>query len=89
MHHHLPVQRRGLGLQEHELLELHAEGWSSTVIATMLGLPLGEVGARLRSLCAALDIAPRADGCPPVTAARMWLVSEARNGAEGGAVVAA
>jgi hypothetical protein len=88
MHHHLPVQRRGLGLEEHELLALHAEGWSSTVIASMLGLPVAEVGARLRALCAALDISPRADGCPPINAARMWLVGEAR-GADGGAVAVA
>jgi hypothetical protein len=77
--HHPPVQRRGLGLEERELLELHAEGWSSALIASMLGLPRAETGERLRSLCAELDIAPRPDGYPPVLAARMWLVDEARH----------
>jgi hypothetical protein len=86
--HQPPVQRKGLGPEERELLELHAEGWSSTLIASMSGLPLYEVGARLRALCAALDIAPRPDGCPPVNAARMWLVGEA-HAADGTAVAAA
>jgi DNA-binding NarL/FixJ family response regulator len=76
--HHLPVQRRGLGPAEHELFELHAEGWSVALVAAMLSLTPAEVGARLRALCRALDIAPRADGCPPVHAARMWLLEEAR-----------
>ena len=78
MHRHLPVQRETLGPQEHELLELHAEGWSSPVIASMLSLPPAEIASRLRSLCLALDMAPRNDGCPSVSAARMWLVEEAR-----------
>jgi hypothetical protein len=81
--HHLPVQRRGLGLEERELLELHAEGWSSPLIASMLDIPAAEIAARLRALCAALDIAPRSDGRPPVHAARMWLVEEARRLGDG------
>ena len=75
---HASVQRRGLGIEEQELLELHAEGWSSALIASAMGLPLAEIGTRLRALCEALDIAPRADGCPPVLAARMWLLDAAR-----------
>jgi hypothetical protein len=76
--HHPPVQRRGLGIEERELLALHAEGWSSALIASTMGLPLSEIGTRLRALCEALDIVPRADGCPPVLAARMWLLDAAR-----------
>lgn len=78
--HRPPVQRNGLGLEEHELLELHAEGWSPGLIASALGLPVGEIAARLQSLCEPLGIAPRADGYPRVNAARMWLVDEARGG---------
>jgi hypothetical protein len=78
--HHPSVQRRGLGVEEQELLELHAEGWSSALIASAMGLPLAEIGSRLRALCDALDIVPRSDGSPPVLAARMWLVDEARRG---------
>ena len=78
MHHHPPVQRSGLDPAQHELLELHAEGWSSPVIASMLGLAPPEIAARLRALCGALGVAPREDGTPTVTAARMWLVDEAR-----------
>jgi hypothetical protein len=78
--HHLPVRRRGLGPAEHELLELHAEGWSVALVAAMLSLTPAEVAARLRALCCALEIVPRADGCPPVNAARMWLLEEARAG---------
>ena len=86
--HRPPVQRRGLGLQQHELLELHAEGWSPGLIASALGLPVAEIGARLHSLCESLGIAPRDDGCPTVNAARMWLVEEAQ-GISDGAVAAA
>jgi hypothetical protein len=82
MQRHLPVQRGALGPQEHELLELHAEGWSSALIASMLGLPPAEVVARLRALSVALEMAPRSDGCPSVSAARMWLVDEARRDAD-------
>ena len=82
--HRPPVQRRGLGLEEHELLELHAEGWSPGLIASALGLSVAEIGERLHSLCEPLGIAPRADGCPPVNAARMWLVEEAQ-GSDGAA----
>jgi len=81
--HHPPVQRKGLGPAEHELLELHAEGWSPKLIASTLGLSPAEVAERLRALCATLDVAPRADGSPPVHAARMWLVEEARAGRAG------
>jgi DNA-binding NarL/FixJ family response regulator len=86
MYHHPPVQRSGLGPAEHELLELHAEGWSSPVIASMLGLAPTEIAARLRALCAVLGVAPREDGTPSVTAARMWLVEEARR--DGGVAAA-
>jgi hypothetical protein len=79
--HHPPVQRRGLGLEDHELLELCAEGWSRGVIAAMMGIAPGEVGARLGALCALLGIAPRPDGGPTVYAARMWLVEQAGSGA--------
>jgi hypothetical protein len=67
-------------VEEHELLALHADGWSSPLIASAMGLPLPEIGCRLRALCDALDIVPRPDGTPPVFAARMWLVDEARRG---------
>ena len=71
---------------EHELLELHAEGWSSSLIASMLDLPAAEIAGRLRSLCAALGMAPRKDGTPRLHAARMWLVEEAQR--DGGAAAA-
>ena len=79
--HHLPVQRKGpLGSDDHELLELCAEGWSAAVIATVLGMERGELAELLRGLCERLGVVPRADGQPPVHAARLWLVNEAREG---------
>jgi hypothetical protein len=86
MYQHSPVRRDGLDPTEHELLEMHAEGWSSPLIASILGLAPAETAARLRSLCGALGIAPREDGSPSVNAARMWLLDEARR--EGGAAAA-
>ena len=77
--HHLPVQRRGrLGGTDHELLELCAEGWSAPVMAGLLGVERGELTEILRDLCERLGVVPRADGQPPVHAARLWLVNEAR-----------
>ncbi|HEY3020360.1 MAG TPA: hypothetical protein VGJ32_09210 [Solirubrobacteraceae bacterium] len=68
---------RPLGRDEHELLELCAEGWSGPVIAALLGIERSELPARTRALCAALGVAPRPDGRPTVHAARLWLVGEA------------
>jgi len=77
--HHLPVQRRGrLGCTDHELLELCAEGWSAPVMAGLLGVERGELSELLRDLCERLGVVARADGHPPVHAARLWLVNEAR-----------
>jgi hypothetical protein len=76
--HHLPVQRKGqLGRDEHELLELYAEGWSAGVIASLLGVERAELHERTRALCATLGVPPRPDGRPTVHAARLWLVDEA------------
>jgi len=76
--HHLPVQRKGpLSRSDHELLELCADGWSSPLIADMLGLDRESLADRLRDLCEHLGVAPRGDGNPPVHAARLWLIDEA------------
>jgi hypothetical protein len=80
--HHLPVQRNGsLGEDDRELLELCAEGWSAPVIANILTVEPEELRERMRGLCERLGIVPRADGHPPVHAARLWLVNEAREAA--------
>ena len=76
--HHLPVQRDRPSPQDRELLELCAEGWSATVIAGVLGIGQATLRIRLRELCARLGITTRSDGRPPVHAARMCLVDEAR-----------
>jgi hypothetical protein len=77
--HHLPVQRKGpLSSSDHELLELCADGWSGPLIADILGLDRDTLAGRLRNLCDLLGVAPRGDGYPPVHAARLWLIDEAR-----------
>jgi hypothetical protein len=77
--HHLPVQRKGpLSSTDHELLELCADGWSSSLIAAMLGIDRESLGGRLHDLCDHLGVPPRGDGSPPVHAARLWLLDEAR-----------
>jgi len=79
--HHLPVQRKGpLGSDDRELLELCAEGWSAPVIAGLLGVERGALAEMLRSLCERLGVVARADGQPPVHAARLWLVNDALAG---------
>ena len=77
--HHLPVQRRGLDSDERELLELCAEGWSAAVMVALLGIDRQRLRTRTRALCAKLGLAPRPDGRPPVHAARMLLVQDARD----------
>jgi hypothetical protein len=78
--HHLPVQRKGpLSSSDHELLELCADGWSSPLIADILGLDREILAGRLRDLCDHLGVTPRGDGNPPVHAARLWLLDEARD----------
>jgi hypothetical protein len=77
--HHLPVQRKGpLAPDERELLELCAEGWSATVMAGLLGIDRAELRARTDALCERLGIQGRTDGCPPVHAARLLVVEDAR-----------
>ena len=77
--HHLPVQRSGpLASADRELLELCAEGWSPAVIAGLLGVDAAAADARLRELCERLGLARRPDGRPPMHAARLLLVAEAR-----------
>jgi DNA-binding CsgD family transcriptional regulator len=77
--HHLPVQRNGpLSSSDHELLELCADGWSSSLIAEILGFDRETLAARLGDLCDRLGVTPRGDGSPPVHAARLWLIDEAR-----------
>ena len=80
--HLLPVHRRALGPDERELLEFCAEGWSVPLMCAALEADRASLTARLRALCTRLGMAPLPDGRPPVHAARMWLVEEARrNGA--------
>jgi hypothetical protein len=86
--HHLPVRRRGLDAEGRELLELCADGWSTTLIAAILEVGRAEADARLRALCPRLGMAPRPDGRPPVHAARMWLVEDARRQAALGPLAA-
>ena len=69
--------RGSLGPDQRELLELCAEGWSTSVMAALLDVDRVELHERTRALCAALSIAARADGRPTVHAARLWLVGEA------------
>jgi hypothetical protein len=70
-----------LAAEEHELLELCAEGWSAPVIAGVLGVDREALVQRLLDVCEHLGVVPRADGHPPVHAARLWLLDEAREAA--------